>query len=277
MIHNPTTFVLTGLPRGGTTYLSAVLYNPPQVITISDPQGVFRRFHLEHGVSAAILELFEDFRRRIERGESIPTLEGTDGFVGRGRVDTWNQKKVLRPVEAAPGFALGMKNPEIFLAHLGVFLAAGLRCVVSLRHPLSILHSWRRRTLDRAAQDGGPPRGFGAGEAPGFVAPHADPLTAAIALHNHYCHEILSHRGHAGLLLIRHEDWFADPTQLDRVCAFLSIPSLGHLRPPPMPATAWSLGDAERAAILRGCAIAGEFGYPLQDGALLPPPAVTGS
>ena len=264
------TFVLTGLPRGGTTYLSAVLHHPPDVITISDPQGVFRRHFKEHGVSATILDRFAEFRRAIEAGEPIPTLEGTQGFRGEGRVDTWNQKKVVRPVEASRGFALGMKNPEVFLAHLPVFTDAGLRCVISLRHPLSVMHSWRKRTLERA-RDGSPPAGFGAGVAPGFESDLDDPLDRAIALHNHYCETILRHRDHERVLLIQHEGWFTDRDQLARVGAFLDVPTLEKLRPAPIPPDPWSLGDDERRRVLEGCAIAAELGYPMDDDALRPP------
>ena len=109
------TFVLTGMPRSGTTYLAAVLYNPPQVVTLSEAGGAWRQFYREHGRSDRAFELFAAFRRSIERGEPVMTFAGTPGFAGEGRVDTWNQKKTAQRIEAAPDFHLGLKNPEVFL------------------------------------------------------------------------------------------------------------------------------------------------------------------
>ncbi len=42
-------FVISGLPRSGTTHLSAALHRPSSVVTLSDPDGVWRRFYPEHG------------------------------------------------------------------------------------------------------------------------------------------------------------------------------------------------------------------------------------
>lgn len=268
----PDTFVLTGLPRGGTTYLSAVLHHPPRVVTISDPQGVFRRRFREHGVDAAILDAFREFRAQLEAGEPIPTLEGTDGFAGRGRVDTWNQEKLLRPVTVAPGFALGMKNPEVFLAHLDVFLDAGLRCVISLRHPVSVIASWRKRTL-ASVKPGEPPKGFGAGVALHVDVAGDDPFERALDLHERWCRDVVARKDHPRVMLVRHEDWYTDPGQLARVGAFLDVPVKDHLEPAPIAADPpTSLTDAEVDRIRERCLTVGELGYPLEGGRLAWPP-----
>ncbi len=264
----PPPFVMTGLPRSGTTYLSAVLYGPPRVVTISDPGGVWKRFYREHGVDPRILEVFEDFRRRILAGEPVPVLEGTRGFEGRGRVDTWNQQKELRPVAVEPDFHLGMKNPEVFLAHLPVFLDAGLRCLVSLRHPLPILASW----VARKRRSGAPLKGFANGESICFRAESGDAVDRRIALHNHLCERILAVRSHPNVRLVRWEDWFTRPGLIDEVCDFVGIPSPGRLRPEPKHPKPVDLDVDEQERILRGCTIAAELGYPLAGDRLAPPP-----
>jgi hypothetical protein len=264
---SPRDFVMTGAPRSGTTYLSAVLHDPPRVVTLSDPGGVWKRFYRERGVSEAILDVFADFRRRIAAGEPVPVLDGTDGMRGRGRVDTWNQKKVERAIEVSPDFALGMKNPEVFLAHLPIFLEAGLRCLVCVRHPVAVISSWVARRKRR----GKPAKGFSDGDAVTFRAPGHDAVARRIALHNHFCEQIAAVRGHPSVLLVRYGDWFERPALLDELCAFVGIESPGRLEPPPIAPSPIVLEPDEQERILRECTIASELGYASEGGRLRPP------
>ncbi|MCZ6782216.1 MAG: sulfotransferase [Proteobacteria bacterium] len=259
--HGDPRFALTGLPRSGTTYLSAVLHDPPHTVTISDPAGVFRRFYRDHGVSPRIVEFFADFRRQILDGEEIPTLEGTPGFAGHRPLDTWSQPKRMRRVDAKPDFRLGLKNPEIFLAHLDLLLRAGIRCVVSVRHPVAVLHSWRQRRGQLAD-----------GACPVFQSGRADPVARRIELHNHLLGLILAQRGSADLLVVRYEDWFRDSGLLARVSAFLGLEPEGPLRPAPLAPAPPTLDEDECDRILEGCVLAAELGYPL-DGARLAAPS----
>src|SRR5262249_26515505 len=135
--------------RSGTTYLAAVLYNPPKVITVSESGGAWKNFFREFGCSEHVLELFRDQRRRIERGEAVMTFADTEGFRGEGRVDTWSQKKSAQPVAVEHGFQLGLKNPEVFLELLPVFINAGMKSVITVRHPLRVINSWVKKVRAR--------------------------------------------------------------------------------------------------------------------------------
>lgn len=271
------TFVLTGLPRGGTTYLSAVLYHPPQVVTISDPQGVFRRHFREHGAGDSILDLFAGFRDRLVDGEPIPTLEGTEGYQGKGRVDTWNQEKVERTVSVDQDFSLGMKNPEVFLAHLDVFRKHQIRTVISVRHPISVINSWRKRTLKKQ-KAGTALKGFGAGVALHVDLKESDPFERALELHEHWCSQVIEAMSDPSVMIVRHEDWYSDPGQLSRIGAFVGVPTKDHLHPAPIaadPPDALTSDQVER--IRSRCVLAAEFGYPLEKGLLSMPPTATGA
>ncbi|MCK4910300.1 MAG: sulfotransferase [Thermodesulfovibrionales bacterium] len=267
-------FILCGLPRSGTTYLAALLYNPPEVITLSEAGGKWKQFYREHGVDPGIFDLLKDFRKRILDGEEMATFEGTAGFEGKGRVDTWNQKKEQRKVDALPDFHLGLKNPEIFLAYLGMFAEAGLKCIVTVRHPAAVINSWVKKVqkkLDRGKSVEGK---FANGDCLAYSSKSDDIVQRRIDLYNHLAGLVLEHKGHDNVMVIRHEDWYTDPTQLERVTGFLGIPSLGYLRPAPIKPDPPVLSAQEQERINKGCTIAAKLRYPIKDGALEP---VTGS
>lgn len=48
-------FVITGTPRSGTTYLSAVLHYPPTLTTLSEAQRQWRQFYKQQGRADPLL------------------------------------------------------------------------------------------------------------------------------------------------------------------------------------------------------------------------------
>ena len=118
--------------------------------------------------------------------------------------------------------------------------------------------------------------GFSDGEAVVYRSPLGDPQSRRIDLHNRLCERILKHRDDPRVMLVRYDDWFLQPDLLARVCAFAGIPSLGRLRPAPMPPAPLVLDAGERDRILADCTIAAELGFPL-DGGRLAPPALLGA
>jgi hypothetical protein len=273
MSSNPpeNTFVLTGMPRSGTTYLAAVLFDPPGVVTMSESGGEWKQFYREHGPSERVFNLFDEHRRRIERGEPVMTFAGTEGFRGAGRIDTWNQKKTAQKVEVTEGFHLGLKNPEVFLDLLRVFVNAGVKCIVTVRHPVRVINSWVKR-VRRLTESGQPIDGtFANGRSVTFESHAHDAVARRIELFNHFARQSLEYRHTPNILLIRHEDWCLD--QLSKVCDFLGIADPARLRPPVIPPDSVELPADECARICRECAIAGEFGYPKNGSALAEPDA----
>lgn len=264
-------FALTGMPRSGTTYLCAVLHNPPQVITLSEASGQWKRLFKNYGRSIRVFEVFSEQRERILRGEKMATFEGTSGYQGEERVDTWNQKKVERALNAVPDFVLGMKNPAVFLELLEVFRDAGIKCVISVRHPVSILNSWVKKTLPRLKTGKSIKGTFAYGDAISYRSNSEDPVDRRIDLHNYFADLIVEHMFDPNVMIVRHEDWYTDQAQLERVARFLNIPHSGRLRPKAVPPDPPILSQAEQERILVGCKIAGEFGYPVEKGRLKPP------
>jgi len=267
---NDRIFVITGMPRSGTTYLCAVLHNPPAVVTISEARGQWKHLVKAYGRSTRVFDILSDYRERILRGEKVHTLEGTPGFEGKQRIDTWSQKKTARRIEVSHDFKLGMKNPEVFLELLPVFSEAGAKCVITVRHPLCVINSWVKRGQKRLSRGGTIEGTFANGQCVTYNSSSEDPVQRRIDLHNHFAELITDHLTDANVMLIRYEDWFTDKTQLERVSWFLGVPTVGYLRPKPILPDPLIISEEEQEKIQTGCLIAREFGYPVEGNGLKP-------
>ena len=254
-------FVLTGMPRSGTTYLAAVLHNPPAVVTISEAGGQWKQLMKAYGRTPRVFDVFSDYRERILRGERVHTLEGTAGFEGKQRIDTWSQKKTQRKIKADHDFKLGMKNPEVFLELLPLFREAGTRCVITARHPVSVINSWVKKVEKRLSKGGTIEGTFANGQCITYDSPSEDSVLRRIDLYNHFAGLMTDHLEDANVMLIRYEDWFTDKEQLARVCRFLGVPVLRHLNPQLILPDPLMISEEEQQAILAGCLVAHKFGY----------------
>ncbi len=244
---NDRTYVITGVPRSGTTYLSALLHRPPTSITISDPFGAWRRHYAKHGAGPEVLSEIEAWRRRIEAEEAVPLLPEPTLGETPVRVDTWSLAKEMRSVRVMPGFFLGMKNPEIFLGMLPVFLDAGLKVVVSMRDPVAVVNSWVHAAPDRA-------RNLVQGRCDLFVSDLSDPAEQRAELYQYLMGLLAPHIADPRVCIIRHEAWYDDGlAQLARVTNFLGMPTLEDLRPPPAPPLDIRLPESEVTLIRARC------------------------
>ncbi len=255
------TFLMTGPPRSGTTYLSAVLHDPPRIITVSDPAGLWKRYYTTHGKSEAILEEIESFRAQIVAGEPTPTLEGTPGYAGQQRVDTWNQKKRSATYSVAGTTLIGFKNPEIFLDHLEIFVKAGIPTLITVRHPEAVISSWKNSDPRR-------PLGFANGDSLIHTPKSTSPIERRIDLLNHMTGLIIAARTAPNVLLIRYEDWFEN-APIGKISDFLSLDEPFSLIPPPIKPGPVALEPEELALIRKRLAVYEDLGYQTKDGALL--------
>lgn len=262
------TFVLTGTPRSGTTYLAALLHDPPGTITLSESGGRWKRFYQEHGRSTRVFELFAEHRRRIERGEEVMTFASALDFRAPWRVDTWNHRKTPARIAAAPGFHLGLKNPEVFLALLAVFIDAGVKCVISVRHPVPVINSWVKRVRHRLVRGLAIHGTFANGECVSYRSTEADPVSRRINLFNYFTGLIIAAKDHPNVMLVRHEDWCV--SQVEQVHDFLGLPSpeARELHPPLVPHDPVELPESEIERIASECTIASELGYALDNARL---------
>lgn len=267
----PPLFVISGMPSGGTTYLCAVLHNPPRVVTVSEAGGGWKQRARERGRDPGLVQELFDYRERVLAGERIPSLEETEGFEGKRRVDTWNQKKTLRRHRVDPSFSLGMKQPEVFLELLGFFLDAGLKCVLSVRHPVYVINSWVKRSRRHLERKGNLRGIFANGESVLYSSVKPDIVDRRIELYNHMAARVAAHMDHEDVMVVRYEEWFTDDDLLDKVSGFIGVPNLGYLRPPLIPPDPLLLEAREQERILAGCAEAAALGYEADGTRLLAP------
>ena len=243
-------FAMTGMPRSGTTYLAALLHRPPDVATFSEAQGAWKDLQERGFTRERFLETVAGFRRKLRAGEPVPTLEGTAGFAGRGRVDTWNNRKNVAVVRVRDDALLGVKNPEVFLEWLPELVAMGVRTIVTTRNPLGTIQSWKRKGAERVAK-GRPIAGhFANGDSPAWCASSADPVQRRIELHEHWAALLGAHAANPLVLVVRYEDWFTrGAEQLETVRRFLGLPFALTLDPPPIPPDPIDLPPDEAEAI----------------------------
>lgn len=255
-------FLLTGLPRSGTTYLTAVLHEPPRVICQSEARGAWKRAWRAGADDPEILRILASLRDDVAQGRPMPTFEGTAGYRGEGRVDTWNQPKEDRVVDADADFHFGAKNPEVFLDWLPRWRALGFRVIVTIRHPAAVINSWLSRRAQRLAGGRRLEGNFGNGDTATFTATATDPLDRCIELHEHLAQRIVEHLDDPGVLVVRYADWFSDPNALERIQRFLGLETTGPPTPTPMrpkPPTFLPHDGLERIRV--GCESAAALGF----------------
>ncbi len=143
-------FLLTGLPRSGTTLLTALLDDPPRSVAIGEPrwQQEWRRRNAPDPEAFAVY-LREDFARVravLLRGEAIEDRVAMDGLPLTNYVQDGARAFAFRERREgglAPDFRLAMKWPALYTAVLPALVASGaFRIIAQLRDPLATLRSW---------------------------------------------------------------------------------------------------------------------------------------
>lgn len=244
-------FILCGAPRTGTTLLSAMLVQPPHVVTVMEPWD---------GMRLAPAELFASLRCSL----------GTTGSLGDGKLDIrallssgdvrWiTEGSGVQPVHLSDDFALGVKWPAYWRL---LPLLPNTKFLVTLRHPYDVIASFRRQGgrlrlgLDYETA-------FNRTMNEHLVRAAADLATRRIRLFDYIHERILKHINQPNVLVVRYERWFSEPSNMRReIAEFLELPlheGPARLRPPQ---TA-GLDQHERDLISSECRTATRLGYDL--------------
>lgn len=247
----PRDFIICGAPRSGTTLLSAMLFQPPEVVTVVEPWS---------GMRFPPRELFTLIREQIDGiGELSSSKLDVEDLIHNGLV-RWVQNEKSTSLEImSEDYLLGVKWPA-YWRYLG--LLENTKFLVCTRHPAEVIASFKQK---------GGRIGLGLEYDTAFNRRFNDELRAAtndISLRRILFYErvysyVARHLGE-NTMLVRYERWFTDPDQLlQEIAVFLGTESLS------MPATIRSpeikpaLNDSELRSIRETCKSATLLGYSL--------------
>ena len=135
-------FVVTGLPRSGTSLLCNLLHQAADVVVLNEPPEVFSAL-ASASPSEAFGAFYRDQRAAIFRGEEI---DNKVDAVGRVIEDTRlaDERRRYRPLVNPRTFSLGSKNPLAYLARLRWLCEhyPEMPKVALIRHPYGTVSSW---------------------------------------------------------------------------------------------------------------------------------------
>lgn len=218
-------FLVTGIPRSGTSLLSSILNDQIDCVVLNEPAEIFAPFmskDLPHG----FLTVHADYRRDISLGEEI-----SNKVENKGRLITDTAESDTRisycPNVNRQSFLLGSKNTLAYLSRLSDIRAVLPRApiIACIRNPVDTIYSWSRtfehlrnadvaslviggtsdRRLDRWQQD-----------EIERIAAQDNTMVKRALLWRYLAEQILRFKDN--LLLIRYEDLAANPTlELTRI------------------------------------------------------------
>lgn len=133
-------FLITGIPRSGTSLLCNLLDGQSRWLVVNEPVEVFDLLAQRPDASGLGL-MHAQLRERIFRGE--PIFNKVDN--GKVVSDTAlrDERVAYHPQVGSNDFWLGSKNTLVYLAALPMIRELNWPVVATVRHPLDSLASWR--------------------------------------------------------------------------------------------------------------------------------------
>lgn len=133
-------FLITGIPRSGTSYLTSVLDSQQDWLVINEPKEIFS--NLQSRTDASGIELYyAECRERVLLGQPISNK------VKEGKVieDTalLDRHELYHPAITRADFWLGSKNTLAYIAALENLVKLNWPIIAMVRNPLDTLASWR--------------------------------------------------------------------------------------------------------------------------------------
>ena len=229
--------VLTGIPRSGTTLLTALVDTLENSVALSEPGWQFdwlagRKRVDPQWFAGALAEDFTHTRERLLQGLPVSDRRDADGAAltnyHRGAYVT----HALRRDGLTADFTLGMKHVGPYMGALPQIVAHGAFSVIAMvRHPVETIASWKDVPIPA-----------GMGKMPGAAAqwPELAALSRAtmpllekqVRLYDMLCERLLELQGR--ITLFTYEQLVADPRIISRL---LQKPQLSsapriEIRPP---------------------------------------------
>jgi hypothetical protein len=133
-------FLITGIPRSGTSYLTSLLDSQNDWLVINEPGEIFNQ--LQSRTDSSGLELYyAECRERILLGQPIAN-KIKDGKVIEDTA-VIDQRESYHPQIARSDFWLGSKNTLAYMASMEYLTKLKWPIIAMVRNPLDTLASWR--------------------------------------------------------------------------------------------------------------------------------------
>ena len=164
----PRTWLLSGVPRSGTSLCCRLAGDLPDTVALSEPirRKAFGGMGTPHGACARIGDFAEQARARILAERRAPSVQVDgrldDNCIASRQTDAglrrltgeWGEIAIDKPL--SPRFTLLIKHNALFAALLPR-LSESFSCLALVRNPLSVLASWQ--TVDLPVHRGRIPAG----------------------------------------------------------------------------------------------------------------------
>jgi len=247
-------FMICGSPRSGTTLLSAVLWQPPRVVTVSEPWD---------GLRMLPSELFASIRREIAAtGELRRGRLDVEKLIETGEVVWGRDGDLVAPADVDDDFLLGVKWPAFWRY---VPLLPHTKFLVCIRDPVEVITSYRTHGGDLVrGQDYD--CSFNRVMNQHLRQATGDLALRRVLLYDYINARLLPYLEHPNVYVVRYERWFEErDTMVAEIGEFLGA-SLGPGRPAiRTPRKGAGSDDAELSLIRANCKTAPALGYPVGD------------
>ena len=148
----PNDLLITGLPRAGTTLVTAMVDALVQSVALSEPDSVVevaRATDDAECFARGVLDFHLGTRSELLDGDSVLDIRDPEGalvtdFIRHEAAATRVEKPVHaidRP-ELEAGFLLASKHNALYTAVLEPLIALGFRLLAIVREPVELLRSW---------------------------------------------------------------------------------------------------------------------------------------
>jgi hypothetical protein len=246
------TVLLTGVPRGGTTLLAALVDSLDDTLCLSEPPefwDIAGRSTTSAACAAEVIATIASRRARLAAGEPVIDHRLADGSPPTDYYPVDTERPALYEVASEwfdDASLLGVKHNGVFTAILPELLAADLPVIAVVRDPLPTIRSWRANNL---------PIGHGQLDGkhlwPALVAATGGPAGPDRLARTYECivARYVEHRDRLRAL-VRYEDLLADPSIIARIVGRAAVGTI-DIRERAHPERLDAAADAALAAALR--------------------------
>ncbi len=133
-------FIITGIPRSGTSYLTSLLDSQKNWLVINEPGEIFSQLQSRTDASGIAL-YYAECRERILSGQPIAN-KVKDGKVIEDTAILDRQEMYIPKIERCD-FWLGSKNTLAYMASLENLVKLDWPIIAMIRNPVDTLASWR--------------------------------------------------------------------------------------------------------------------------------------